>query len=128
MSAFMIIVMATVVLAINIFMNVLIVRSVSLVLIVRSTMGVLTTHAVTKALVNKTETMGLPVPVLVSIGVKHVNTTADVVQIHVVMVHVRILEMAATTARVITDIYNQIVRLSVSVALFQEFVKMAELV
>ena len=128
MSAFMIIVMATVVLAINIFMNVLIVRSVSLVLIVRSTMGVLTTHAVTKALVNKTETMGLPVPVLVSIGVKHVNTTADIVQIHVVMVHVRILEMAATTARVITDIYNQIVRLSVSVALFQEFVKMAELV
>jgi hypothetical protein len=127
MSAFMTIVMAAVVLAMNIFMNVLIVRSVSLALIVRSTMDVLTTLAVTMALVSKTETMGLPVPVLVSIGVKHVNTIA-VVQIHVVMVHVRILEMAATTARVITDIYYQIVRLSVSVALFQEFVKMVELV
>ena len=125
MSAFMTIVMAAVVLAMNIFMNVLIVRSVSLALIVRSTMDVLTTLAVTMALVSKTETMGLPV--LVSIGVKHVNTIA-VVQIHVVMVHVRILEMAATTARVITDIYYQIVRLSVSVALFQEFVKMVELV
>ena len=71
--------------------------------------------------------MDLPVPVLVSIGVKHVNTIA-VVQIHVVMVHVRILEMAATTARAITDTYYQIVRLSVSVTLFQEFVKMVELV
>jgi len=91
-------------------------------------MDVLTTLAVTMALVSKTETMGLPVPVLVSTGVKHVNTTADVVQIHVVMVHVRILEMAATTARVITDFYYQIVRLSVSVTLFQKFVKMAELV
>ena len=124
----MTIVMAAVVPAMNIFMNVLIVRSVSLALIVRSPMGVLTTLAVTMELVSKMETLGLHVPVLVSFGVKHVNTTADVVQIHVVMVHVRIPKMAATTARVNTDIYNQIVRLSASVTLFQEFVKMAELV
>lgn len=128
MNAFMTIVMAAAVLAMNIFMSVLIVRRISLALIVRSMMDVLTTLAVTVALVSKKETLGLPVPVLISIGVKHVNTTA-VVEIHVVMAHVKLLEMTAdTTVLVITGIYYQIVRLSVSVTLFQGFVKMAELV